>query len=65
MKQIVVDIDSVGAVQIRTKGYEGTTCIEETKFLKDLLGKEIAVQLTATFFTTSEENEKTYLPICG
>lgn len=67
MKQIIVDIDQSGEIKITTKGFTGVACIEESQFLKDLLGHETAVQLVASYFTTTEENTNTkqYLPICG
>ena len=65
MKQIIVDIDQSGEIKITTKGFTGVACIEESKFLKDLLGHETAVQLVSAYFTTTEENSKQYIPICG
>jgi hypothetical protein len=65
MKQIIVDIAKDGEIKISTKGFTGHACIEESKFLKDLLGYETSVQLVASYFATTEENTKQYLPICG
>ncbi len=45
MKEIVIDISSGGEVRIETKGFKGKACLEESQFLKNLLGKEIYKQL--------------------
>ena len=65
MKHIIVDIAKDGEIKITTKGFTGHACIEESQFLKDLLGHEISVQLVATYLMATEEQEKQYLPICG
>ena len=40
MKEIVIDISDDGEVRIETKGFKGKACLEESQFLKNLLGKE-------------------------
>lgn len=65
MKKIVIDIDETGAVRIETEGFVGRSCIEETRFLKDLLGKETAQQLTPAYFATARGCVKKHLPLCG
>ena len=65
MKQIIVDIAKDGEIKISAKGFTGHSCIEETQFLKDLLGHETAVQLVSAYYATTEENTKQYIPICG
>jgi hypothetical protein len=65
MKQIIVDIDQNGEIQIITKGYTGVVCLEETQFLKDLLGKEIARELAAVACVHEDEEAKQHIPICG
>ena len=65
-KQIVIDVGDDGEVRIETKGYKGKTCIEETQFLKDLLGNEIFKQLTPAYYVRTQEiTKKIYLPLCG
>jgi hypothetical protein len=65
MKQIIVDIANDGEIKISAKGFTGPSCLEETQFLKDLLGQETSVQLVSAYYSTTEENTKQYLPICG
>jgi hypothetical protein len=65
MKHIIVDISADGEIKISTKGFSGAACLEENQFLKDLLGHETSVQLVAAYFTTTEENTKHFIPLCG
>ena len=65
MKQIIVDIAVDGEIKISTKGFTGITCVEESKFMKDLLGHETSVQLVAVYYATTDEQEKQFIPICG
>ena len=46
MKEIVIDISSDGEIRIETKGFKGKACLEESQFLKNLLGNETYKQLT-------------------
>lgn len=55
MKEIIIDISDDGEIHIETKGFRGKACIEETQFLKDLLGKETYKRLTAAYY----HNKKT------
>jgi hypothetical protein len=65
MKQIIVDIANDGEIKIVTKGYTGKACLEETKFLKDLLGKEIECQLVATACIHEGQEANQFIPLCG
>ena len=65
MKQIIVDIAEDGEIKISTKGFSGSACIEESQFLKDLLGHETSAQLVAAYYATTDEQEKQFIPICG
>jgi len=65
MKEIIVDISEKGEVKIETRGFKGKACIEEAKFLKDLLGKEVKSQLTPAYFEHEDVKVKKYLPLCG
>ena len=38
MQQIIVDIDTDGAIKIDAKGFTGTDCEEATQFLEAALG---------------------------
>ena len=65
MKEIVIDISNDGEIRIETRGFKGKTCITETKFLKDLLGKETAKTLTPTYWQEEKATVKKHLPLCG
>lgn len=66
MKEIIIDVTDGGEVKIETRGFTGKSCIQESQFLKDLLGKEIAHQLTPAYYSNSQkENVKKHLPLCG
>ncbi len=66
-KQIIVDVMDDGEVLIQNKGYSGPVCLEESKFLKDLLGEEISRTLTPAFYQHAQTNTVTrkIIPLCG
>jgi hypothetical protein len=66
VKEIVIDVTDDGEVKIETRGFTGKSCIRESQFLKDLLGKEISQQLTPAYYTINgKEKVKRHLPLCG
>ena len=65
MKEIVIDISDDGQIQIKTIGFAGKSCVEESQFIKDVLGSETARQLTPTYWQKSQATIKKYLPLCG
>jgi stress-induced morphogen len=65
MKEIIVDISSEGEVRIETRGFKGKSCVAESQFLKDLLGKETEKALTPAYWEEQETTIKKYLPLCG
>ena len=65
MKEIVIDISREGEIKIETKGFKGKSCVTESQFIKDVLGNEIARELTPTFWQEDQIQVKKYLPICG
>ena len=67
MKQIVIDISDDGEVKIETRGFAGKACVEESQFLKNLLGTETARQLTPAYYQRQGQKEvvKKHLPLCG
>jgi hypothetical protein len=66
-KQIVIDITADGEIKIETRGYHGKACIQESQFLKDLLGTELSRQLTPAYYQTEHSRTvvKKHLPLCG
>ncbi len=65
MKEIVIDISCDGEIRIETKGFKGKACLEESQFLKNLLGKETYKRLTPAYYNTSKKKVKKYLQLCG
>lgn len=65
MKQIILDISDSGEIKIETKGFIGKACLEESKFLKDLLGKELSQALTPAYYVQEKQQIKKYLNLCG
>ena len=65
MKEIVIDVNDDGEIQLETKGFTGKSCIEESRFIKEVLGSETARQLTPTYWQKSQGKVKRYLPLCG
>ena len=66
MKEIIIEVSNDGEIKIETRGFSGKSCIQESQFLKDLLGKEISQQLTPAYYTTNQkEKVKKHLPLCG
>ena len=64
MKEIVIDISNDGEIRIETKGFKGKACLEESKFLKNLLGKETFQRLIPAYYNTKKQVKK-YLQLCG
>jgi hypothetical protein len=64
MKEITIDVSDDGEIRIETSGFTGKACLEETKFLKDLLGQEIHQQLTPAYYQGKKKTKK-YLQLCG
>jgi len=64
-KTIIVDISDTGEIKLETHGYLGKACLKESQFIKDLLGVELAKQLTPTYFQDEKTCVKKHLPLCG
>lgn len=67
-KQIIVDVnEETGEVKIETYGYNGKSCLSESQWIKDLLGKEISQELKPCYFMKEKDKvvTKKFLAICG
>ena len=62
-KRIIVEIDNNGEVTLETKNYSGPICLEESQFLKELLGEETSKKLTPEYYDKGKV--KKYQQICG
>ena len=65
MKEIIIDVSDDGEVRIETRGFKGKSCLAESEFLKDLLGKETSRRLTPAYYQEEKQTVKKYLPLCG
>jgi len=65
MKEIIVDISDTGEIKIETRGFTGKSCMAESQFLKDMLGKETSRQLTPAVYEQEKVVVKKHLPLCG
>jgi Protein of unknown function (DUF2997) len=65
MKEIIVYISNQGEVKIETRGFKGKSCIVESQFLKDILGKETSQSLTPVYWEEEKVAVRKYLPLCG
>jgi len=65
MKEIILDISNEGEVKVETRGFKGKSCLAESQFLKDLLGKETQRELTPAYWEEQKTTVKKYLPLCG
>ena len=63
-KEIVIFISDEGEISIETRGFKGKACVEEAKFIKDVLGTELSRKLTPAYFD-QEQNIKKHLQLCG
>jgi hypothetical protein len=62
MKEIIMTVDENGEVSIETKGFKGKSCLKESEFLKNALGKTLFSQLTPAYYETET---KKFLNLCG
>ena len=65
MKEIIVEVTETGEITLETRGFKGASCLEEAKFLKEVLGEETKRSLTPAYFQKQGEIVKSYLPLCG
>ncbi len=63
--QIRITVSNDGDIEIETVGFTGKSCVEETRFLKKMLGQETFKQLTPAYYSRNRQQKKKYLPLCG
>jgi len=64
MKEIIIDVSDSGEISIETRGFSGKSCLKESKFIKDLLGREKSQLLTPAYYQGKQKTKK-YLQLCG
>ena len=50
--KIEITVDPKGASKIETKGFEGATCQQASRFLEQALGSRLNERLTPEYFQT-------------
>jgi hypothetical protein len=55
VKIIEIVISSTGQTRLETKGFEGASCRDASRFVEEALGQRNAEQRTAEFYRTSGE----------
>jgi hypothetical protein len=65
VKEIIIDVSQEGEVKIETRGFAGKSCVTEAQYIKDVLGKETARQLTPAYYQKEPVRIKKHLPLCG
>lgn len=57
MKRIEITVSPQGESHIETKGFDGPSCREASRFLELALGRQTAEQLTGEFFATDQARQ--------
>ena len=65
MKQIIIDVLDSGEIKLETRGFTGKSCIQESEFVKNLLGHELERELVPAYYTQDNVKIKKSLPLCG
>ena len=65
MKEIRIEVSATGEVKIETTGFTGESCIEESAFLKEILGRETHRMLVPAYYDRGKIEKKKYLNLCG
>jgi hypothetical protein len=65
VKEIIIDVSQEGEVKIETRGFSGKSCVTEAQYIKVVLGKETARQLTPAYYQKEPVRIKKHLPLCG
>ena len=65
MKEIIIDVSDDGEIRIETRGFNGKSCVTESEFLKEILGKETTRLLTPAYYQEGKQTVKKHLPLCG
>lgn len=55
MKTIEIVVSPTGQTRLETKGFDGTSCLDGSRFLEDALGEQLAERRTAEFYRNACE----------
>ena len=56
-KEIIIDIDDEGAVEVKTHGFKGKACLKASEFIEQALGKILNTKKTGEYY--AEEVKET------
>ncbi|AMV18401.1 DUF2997 domain-containing protein [Planctomyces sp. SH-PL14] len=59
MKTIEITIAPNGQTKVETRGFEGNSCRQASKFLEQTLGRTIEERLTSEFYATQSQSHRT------
>lgn len=59
MKLVQITVTKEGRVEMSTYGFPGKSCVEATKFMKDLLGEETFIKMKPTAFVPYVSTQET------
>ena len=57
MRIVQITVTADGRVEMSTYGFPGKSCVEATKFMKDLLGEETFIKMKPTAFVPYVEKQ--------
>ena len=58
MKIVQITVTADGRVEMSTYGFPGKSCVEATKFMKELLGEETFIKMKPTDFVPYVEKKQ-------
>ena len=56
-KEIIIDIDDEGAVEVHTHGFKGKACMKAAEFIENALGRILSTKKTGEYY--AEEVKET------
>ena len=56
-KEIIIDIDDEGTVEVKTHGFKGKACIKASEFIEQALGSVLSTKKTGEYY--AEEVKET------
>ena len=57
MKTIEITVDPQGRSRVETKGFTGSSCRQESRFVEEALGRKTTEQVTSEFYAAQETRQ--------
>jgi len=57
-ERIVIDFLPDGSVEVKTKGFQGSSCLEATKWIKEALGETLTTRKPPEFYADNEKSRQ-------